>query len=1140
MAKASTGGIIGQSFDPFVQQQIKTRQEILGKNPRSDNDNKWYNTSAPWIRLTSGIDVSDEKLQELDLLFTPFQGSGLAKEFQLFGGNNTTTSVKRIYNSDYWDGYEFQNQAEYGAVPTPGILSADIKSLSRGSLREATISIVCHSLIQFKIIETLYLRLKYSILLEWGHSTYYKNDGEYEGNPKIDLSADFLTGYYSTNGGNVKLTQGTMQSRIRDLRKESCGNYDAFHGLVKNFTWSVRQDGGYDITLILITTGDVIESIKMNTLPNTSTVVAAVPTGSDDKTYPSTYTNQNRSTINKMLFGLRQQINASRTYFNGYGTDNNLCNTEDLAWVGALGGGVVKWLYHKDNKTASGPNAYGTYYEFQACTLPYMLPDNYYYVDDQYYIKLGTLLKIMESYLLFYNTDTDVSSISATDIDGNEPEIGYGNPPIINIDYDFETNLCLTTDRHVSVDPRVCILPINVSTTAATSSYVEYKWDGEYDYEFSIEVIRSGAKNISLFINMGGATSTSTISTIPPFMPTAYNGTSGGSTYFGVDDYTGGPPQVPARGFTPHATRLNTRYLVSFSPTTPQTVTSIYANAGGSKAIYKGKANIQVIEYRNAAARFGVPPATPPPLGYGKIYTDLFDGDHGFRTSNFFIGKTMHIPINIEFIAQTLADNTDSKENKIALYDFLRSILDGIQEATGNINNFEIIYDETINSLKIIDNTIIPGGLEYLGITQNIITPINPNLLRQNYGSFARNVSLKTEFSNAFATMVTVGAQANGNVAGENSTAFSKWNGGLTDRIIPRKITAPTTTGPTVETVYYNQVSALQDFNASVDERVVTEAQIEAIKGTLSDILKYELGGYTNSNSYPQVENGLGFIPLNMSITMEGLSGPKIYEVYTIDETLLPKNYKDKIQFITKGVSHKIDTSGWFTILESIGGPRNEDLAVGSPPPVKKLGVVRSGGGGGGGGGCTAVGLNKPITAVSQTNPLFYNIENGGKDVDTAFKLRAHHCEKGANWIDDPANIRSGGWTRTSGTYTGGVPAYVYDLVLSREEGGRITERPWVPSPVDGKITALNASGPDSNIAIKDGNGNIHRLLHGDNFQVSVGNTVTRGQKLFRQSDVMDDSEYARNIHLHVEFTDRSVLENYIADLFNGTLNPPA
>jgi hypothetical protein len=48
-------------------------------------------------------------------------------------------------------------------------------------------------------------------------------------------------------------------------------------------------------------------------------------------------------------------------------------------------------------------------------------------------------------------------------------------------------------------------------------------------------------------------------------------------------------------------------------------------------------------------------------------------------------------------------------------------------------------------------------------------------------------MNFRTKLSNAFATMATIGAQANGNVVGENATALSKWNDGLIDRLNPVK-----------------------------------------------------------------------------------------------------------------------------------------------------------------------------------------------------------------------------------------------------------------------------------------------------------------------------------------------------------------
>ena len=59
---------------------------------------------------------------------------------------------------------------------------------------------------------------------------------------------------------------------------------------------------------------------------------------------------------------------------------------------------------------------------------------------------------------------------------------------------------------------------------------------------------------------------------------------------------------------------------------------------------------------------------------------------------------------------------------------------------------------------------------------------------------------------------------------------------------------------------------------------------------------------------------------------MKVLSGPRIYESYTINDEILPDNYKNNIQFITKGISHKINGNDWVTTLESLSGPKQFNL----------------------------------------------------------------------------------------------------------------------------------------------------------------------------------------------------------------------
>ena len=109
------------------------------------------------------------------------------------------------------------------------------------------------------IVDILYMRLGYSVLLEWGNSSYYDNDNRYIPDNTYSLADKFLT-------GAPDVQYNTILETINKLRLDSCGNYDAMFGKVVNFSWNFTKEGTYDITLKIISAGDVIESLKANTL----------------------------------------------------------------------------------------------------------------------------------------------------------------------------------------------------------------------------------------------------------------------------------------------------------------------------------------------------------------------------------------------------------------------------------------------------------------------------------------------------------------------------------------------------------------------------------------------------------------------------------------------------------------------------------------------------------------------------------------------------------------------------------------------------------------------------------------------------------------------------------------------------------
>jgi hypothetical protein len=268
-----SSNIVGEGFENYVVGQITKRQEILGKPRKDSQDLIWENSRTGFVKLVSSANVRD--LTKFGGGFTA--SSQLAERFVLFNGvtdeiSTRLPSIETLQRGGI-DPKGFATNAgayglggtQWGFNPMPGITTANIKSEARGSLRTATISVKANNRDQFELINTLYLRLGYLMLLEWGHNCYYKNDDTFIDDTNVSLADPFITAAYSYNG---------FLEQIKLRRKETDGNYDALVGKVVNFNWTFNRDGSYDITIILRSIGDVIESLKSNILTPTVTVEA--------------------------------------------------------------------------------------------------------------------------------------------------------------------------------------------------------------------------------------------------------------------------------------------------------------------------------------------------------------------------------------------------------------------------------------------------------------------------------------------------------------------------------------------------------------------------------------------------------------------------------------------------------------------------------------------------------------------------------------------------------------------------------------------------------------------------------------------------------------------------------------------------
>lgn len=316
--------------------------------------------------------------------------------------------------------------------------------------------------------------------------------------------------------------------------------------------------------------------------------------------------------------------------------------------------------------------------------------------------------------------------------------------------------------------------------------------------------------------------------------------------------------------------------------------------------------------------------------GTTQIFSELpffTEIDNG-KSKNPNAAYPLNIYLNFEFILECLKPDDRGDVN---LFEFISSICTGLNKALGGINNLEPIIDEDSNTLRIIDTTPIPGysSKSTKSYTLQIYGYKNANY---NYSAnFVRNVDLKTAITPEFATMITVGATAGGYVKGTEATAFSKWNVGLRDRfkeeLTPGNLSSvkKSNTIDEAEENYVNEfllngyvtrygLTALSD-NFSLN----TDA-IERNISVVTEYYKYLIA----KESADQTTSGgtVGFIPFKLGLTLDGISGIKIYSKLQVNTEFLPKAYGKTVDLIVTGVSHNLTGNDWTTQIETTVIPK--------------------------------------------------------------------------------------------------------------------------------------------------------------------------------------------------------------------------
>lgn len=866
------GKIIGEPFKKYLSKQINQRQLTHGSGTNlQERDQKtltYLNSKTSFLKLASGIHIDSQRVQD-EGINEGYTGNTLAKRFVLFNGisdlysgEDSQTLIQRGTtldgNANIWDIHNgIYNVSplssgttpisEFGLNPMPGVTSAEIKSLNRGSIKRATINIKCYTPEQFKIIDLLYLRIGYTVFLEWGNSIYLNNSGDMENMGYTLIEDDSDNGFFS-NKWKSSSYLGFLPI-IEGYRKDKFGNYDGLLAKVSNFNWTFSQDGSYDIELQLISLGDVIESLKVNVTPpqNITTFIKdayqiytqetteqqdlSIP-HSPEKDIISSYLFLQKLYLTKNLpssgyqsaidfaagsdgsiFGLTPSINLQNITINIANQVN--CTIDEVPIPGLKGifiqpspGGVT---VEPESKTTQNFQTKELAEEWVQNNLQGYNEVGYYTTftlgDKEYLYKLMSDF----SYVVIYQ------------------------PPKQNLN--IETNQSKTDVLYMNY-----INDDDITGIKDSGFYMRLGHLFEFLNQYAIPTIKD--TNNTPIINLNSGPWDNIMYTVP--------------------------------------------YQVSFDPRV--------CLVNGGENVSRKNFFPQLDPWKNSK------------LGYAW---------------------TMNIYVSHDQILNSLSYDD---EGNVSLFDFLSNICTALNKALGGVNNLEPVIDEDTNTINIIDSSysMLSKDKDYIlelfgynGITSN----------------FVRNFTLKTEITNDFATMATIGSTAGGYVKGVENTMFSKWNRGLTDLwkekyIIPQP--ANQTEDPATQYAnefwekYYSPFGyTINENGASLDGELI-DKNISIV----TEFYKYlQSKAYEKNPKYSSPTNG--FIPINLGVTLDGIAGIKIYNSVNVDTRFLPSNYPDNLNFIIKGVTHKLMDSDWETNFETVVISRNEDSSDVTYPFLK-------------------------------------------------------------------------------------------------------------------------------------------------------------------------------------------------------------
>ena len=281
-----------------------------------------------------------------------------------------------------------------------------------------------------------------------------------------------------------------------------------------------------------------------------------------------------------------------------------------------------------------------------------------------------------------------------------------------------------------------------------------------------------------------------------------------------------------------------------------------------------------------------------------------------------------HILVNIDHAIETLTSMSKAKDlDKQNVFTFLKSILGDINANLGGINQFDLDLDKTENEWRVVDRNYYDPEKS---------SKDNFNILDLvGLGSLVTNFSLSSKISGELTNMLAISAAVSGD--DKNLDAMSSYNIGVKDRYKDKL-----DTGPAEKNTSSND-STTDDSSKEQEIALEYGAAVSNIYAVYSRSKKLDRESFINgkvnhqqftSKAYKLNQRSVrqkgqkapfkGIIPMDLKLSIEGISGLKVGEAFRVNNNVFPARYANKVGFIITGITDQINSNNqWVTDIDT-------------------------------------------------------------------------------------------------------------------------------------------------------------------------------------------------------------------------------